>query len=330
MKGNKVTIYDIASRLNISPGTVSRVLNNSSLIGSEKRNMVLKAAEEMGYKKRKIKKQSSRSILNIKLFLPVAKYSYIHLFYDVAELILGIQKGFNDVKVNIITRINDGDNSVFQNKKLGDIDACIFAFSTPGMELISILKDRGIPYLLLNRIDINENYIAYDSGVGMQRLFKELVKKRRNLKPCYIGFSAITVSREREQGVIEACRECGIDFSENDIFRTSQINEISTHVMKEIIDGGYNSVLCFNDVFAVYFYHEAVKRNLRIPESFSLTGFDNSPVLDLLPIRIDTIDLSISRLGFEAGNYFRKRIVDRESSGIQLKIVGTYQKGETI
>ncbi len=174
MKEKKITIYDIASKLNISTSTVSRILNNSTLYSKEKRDIVFKTAEDMGYIKRPIKKQSRRAILNIKLFLPVARYSYIHLFYDVAELIMGIQDGFGEVKVNIITKINDGDISVFQNKKLGDIDGSIFAFGIPGKKLTSVLKERGIPYLLLNRTVPEEKYIANDSKAGINTLVGEL------------------------------------------------------------------------------------------------------------------------------------------------------------
>ncbi|MDT3357836.1 MAG: LacI family DNA-binding transcriptional regulator, partial [Spirochaetota bacterium] len=39
MMAKKVTVYDIAKALDISPSTVSRVLNNSSLISEEKREL---------------------------------------------------------------------------------------------------------------------------------------------------------------------------------------------------------------------------------------------------------------------------------------------------
>jgi len=330
MKEKKVTIYDIAANLNISPGTVSRVLNNSTLYSKEKRDIIFETAKKMEYKKRAIKKQSKRVILNIKLFLPVSRYSYIHLFYDVAELIVGIQDGFKEVKVNIITKINDGDISGFQNKKLGDIDGCIFAFGTPGKKMTAILKEREIPYILLNRIDSKENYIAYDSNAGMQTLIGELSKKHKKPKLCYVGFSEIKVSIERKKGVEEACKAWGIGFSKKDIYSLSTINEIATSVMSGIIKRKYNSVLCFNDVFAVYLYQEALQRGIKIPETFSLTGFDNSPVLDLLSNRIDTIELSVHKLGYEAGKYLERRIVQRNPESIQQKIIGNYIKGTTI
>ena len=45
----KVTIYDIADKLMLSPSTVSRALADNSLINIKTRTRVKKAAKEMGY-----------------------------------------------------------------------------------------------------------------------------------------------------------------------------------------------------------------------------------------------------------------------------------------
>ena len=45
----KVTIYDIADRLNLSPSTVSRALAGNFLISIDTRERIRKTAEEMGW-----------------------------------------------------------------------------------------------------------------------------------------------------------------------------------------------------------------------------------------------------------------------------------------
>ena len=45
----KVTIYDIADRLNLSPSTVSRALAGNTVINARTRAKVAEAAKEMGY-----------------------------------------------------------------------------------------------------------------------------------------------------------------------------------------------------------------------------------------------------------------------------------------
>ena len=166
----KVTVSDIARRLDISPSTVSRVLNNSSLISDERTRQILSVAEEMGYQQRNIRKQGSRAILNIQLFLPVADTALTHYFYNIAELIDSIHTGFNGVRLNISTRNNDGNIDFLSFKKTGQIDGCIFAFSTPDSRLSAELLAREIPVVLLNRKSSHFSYVYYDTSQGIQIL----------------------------------------------------------------------------------------------------------------------------------------------------------------
>ncbi len=329
----KVTVYDIAKALDISPSTVSRVLNNSSLISEEKRELILRTAEEMHYEKRSIKKQKGRAIITIRLFLPRAKFSYIHLFYDVAELLEGVQQGFGETRVNIITSLNDGDLSLFDSKKLGDIDGCIFAFTKPSEQMEELLEDRGVPFLMLNRSNPEHNYVLVDNLSGMDKLVGAMYEKRKaDLKPCFIGFSQLpSVSALREQGVVEACQRRHIPFDPQvDIIMVDSLTELNSKVIPALKERSYNAVLCFNDLMAVSLYQAALHQNWQVPHRFSLCGFDNSPMLQLMDQRIDTIEFSLRRLGMEAGLWLSSRIIDRSQAPIQKALEGTYIVGETI
>jgi len=327
----RVTVYDVARELGISSSTVSRVLNNSILISEEKRNLILQTAERLGYKKRPIRKHRNRAILNIKLFLPTHKYVSTHLFYNAADLIEGLYDGFTDVRVNIITRLAGMGGELFQSKKLGDIDGCVFAFSEPENEVYQSLVDRGVPIVELNRIHPDRNYVCCDNVGGMRRLMKELKRVRgKSLKPVYLGFSQIPfVEEQRRKGFLESLNDP--PFAVEGQTRTlDTLSEITSAFLKGLKKDGYNAILCFNDVMAVYLYQCAVASGFRIPKDFSVTGFDNSPVLELVSQRIDTINLSVFQLAREAGEWLRRRIIDRESAGIQKLIEGDYIPGGTV
>jgi LacI family transcriptional regulator len=328
----KTTVYSIAKELGISPSTVSRVLNNSSLISDTKRALILSTAERLNYQKRHIKRQGLRAIITIRLFLPAAKYSYIHLFYDVADLIDGVNSGFGETKINIITSINDGDLSLFDSKKLGDIDGCIFAFTVPSAELEGRLKERDIPFVLLNRESPENNYVMVDGFGGMGKLVDALYSKRgKALKPCYIGFAPLPgVSKRREDGFVAACRTKSIPVGSDDLYVIETIAELTDTVLAEIARKGYNALVCFNDLVAISVYQTASHRCISIPADFSLTGFDNSPILDLMDQRIDTIEFSLQRLGREAGAWLRCRTIERGTQTLQKNLEGEYIPGETI
>ncbi|HSV55635.1 MAG TPA: LacI family DNA-binding transcriptional regulator [Magnetospirillaceae bacterium] len=328
----KVTVYSIARELGLSPSTVSRVLNNSTLISESTRELILSAAERLNYSRRPIRRPAGRAIPTARLFLPPTKYSYIHLFYDVAELIDGIQAGFGETRVNIITSVNDGDLSLFDIKKLAGIDGCIFAFTVPSPSLELLLGERAIPFVLLNREVSENNYVAVDGAAGMGRLVRALWERRGpDLRPCYIGFSPLPgVSGPRGSGVLSACGELGVPMSESDIYDIETIPQLAGPAFSDILARGYNSLMCFNDLIAVTVYQAALHRGLEVPGDFSLTGFDNSPVLDLLDQRIDTLEFSVHMLGKEAGQWLRRRVIDRSEEPVQKRLEGAYVPGETI
>jgi len=327
-----VTVYDIAQELGISSGTVSRALNNSTLISDEKREEILATAERMQYHKRSIKRQHSRTIVTVRLFLPAAKYNYIHLFYDVAELIEGIQAGFGDTRVNITTSINDGNLAVFESKKLGDIDGCIFAFTEPSAALETILEEREIPFILLNRERPENNYVMIDSIGGMEKLVDVAWKKHGSaLKPCFLGFAPLEgVSKRREEGVRIRCKDLSIPFSDQDVYNLDSISELRSSILSDILEKKYNTVFCFNDMLAVSLYQSALHLSLQIPNAFSITGFDNSPILDLLDQRVNTIEFSLKKLGNRSGAWLQCRIINRDDVPIQENLEGAYILGETI
>ncbi|GAB4221779.1 MAG: LacI family DNA-binding transcriptional regulator [Spirochaetales bacterium] len=329
-KIKRVTVYDVAKELGISASTVSRVLNNSILIGEETRALILETARRMGYEKRPIRKHRNRAILNIKLFLPAHRYVSTHLFYNPAELIQGLYEGFQDVRVNIITRLAGQGGELFQTKKLGDIDGCIFAFTEPDDVVYQRLSERGIPCLELNRIHPDRDYVSCDNEGGIRRLLQELYKVQgKRLRPYYLGFSQIPfVEEQRLKGYLEGVKELQIQESSFRVIDT--LSEITPAFLKQLKKEGYTALLCFNDVVAVYCYQCALSCGLRIPEDLSLTGFDNSPVRELVSKRIDTISLSVPQLAREAGAWLRRRIIDRDLERIQKLIEGDYVPGETL
>ncbi|MDC7242820.1 MAG: LacI family DNA-binding transcriptional regulator, partial [Sphaerochaetaceae bacterium] len=238
-----------------------------------------------------------------------------------------------ETRVNIITSLNDGNLSLFDSKKLGDIDGCIFAFTTPSTELEKLLEDRVVPFILLNRSNSKNNYVIVNNMVGMKRLVENMYNKRgASLKPCFIGFSKLpSVSNQRAMGVSQACHNHNLDFNmKEDVFIVDSIEELSKNVLPIIKDRKYNGVLCFNDLLAVSLYQAALRRNWFIPDLFSLTGFDNSPILKLMEQRIDTIEFSLLQLGIEAGIWLQSQIINRSNDPIQKALEGDYILGETI
>ena len=315
----------------MSASTVSRVLNNSNLVGSDTRTRIIKAAEEMGYRKRRIRRHHGRAILNVALFLPFGTNNYLHLFYDTAEFIHALDSGIGEVRANIITVVNGPNVQLFDHKKMGDIDACVFGFTTPDPQLLEIIDARDIPVVLINRIDARRNYVVSDHAAGMQLLLDELLAVNPGVRPCYLGFPLIAqVSELRRNGLVQAAQARGVGFGLDDVYNVDSIAAITPRLIEDLLQRGYDALLCFNDVLAVYTYQCALRMGLRIPQDFSLTGFDNSPVRSLVTDPVVSVDLGVAEMGLQAGKWLRDTIMNKTGTSLQLHLPGRLIPGVTI
>ena len=331
-----ITIYDVARECNVSVSTVSRVLNGSVLVGEKRRREVEMAAQRLGFNKRPIKKHGKRVILNIELYLPETGTAFAHMFYDVSELVDGLRRGFDKVKVNVIVKINRPGEDIYSNKKLGDIDACVFAFTEPNDKLIVQLDKYKIPIVLLNRRIEGCAYVKYDDQACMSILLEKIIARhmqsgRQKVQVGYIGFAPVSRNQERKTSLDKACRRYGIDFDlRRNSFDFNAIGEMPLDFAAKLHKKKYNVIICFNDVVAISFYVNAMNNNLSIPEDFSLTGYDDSPMLEILPKRIDTIRFDVELMGWETGTWLKQRIINREGEMLEKMIVGDYVAGKTI
>jgi len=325
----RVTIYDIAADVGVSTATVSRALNGSALVGDDTARAIRAAAGRLGYRKRRIRRQAGRAILNIRVILPRRAERVQQLFYDYSDLLAGIQRGLRPNRANLVADVEGDGLDLFAHKKGGDIDGVIFAFTRPAAKVYRQLTRRGIPSLTLHRIVEGHDYITCDNAGGMRRLVAALAARRADLRPCFLRLDpAGEIADQRERGVREGCRDLGIGFARRDVVSVDRIGAIDPALARRIARRGYTAVLCFNDVVAAAFDQAARAAGVRIGEDIEITGFDNSPLRDLMRPRPDTISLPVDALGERAGAWITERIVKRSPESFCVQLPGEYVSGD--
>ena len=88
----KVTMYTLASELNMSVSAISRAFNPNSKLSVEKRTLILAAAEKAGYVPNQSASRLSQSTLNIGVLL----YEYMPSYAK--YLVSGIESAYNELK----------------------------------------------------------------------------------------------------------------------------------------------------------------------------------------------------------------------------------------
>ncbi len=324
------TVQEIARRLELSPSTVYRVLGGSQLVKDATRRRIEATAAEMGYQRRRIRRHVPRTILTIALFLPRSPDVYHRLFYDPADLLAGLAEGFDTVKTQISVSVNQPNPNLFEYKKSGNIDACVFGFTTPTEDVRALLRERSIPTIVLNRETPGCSFVSSDHLSGMRALLRRGAIGRKRVRPCYVNFTpAQSVSALRVAAFRTACRLEGVPFRDSDFIDIDSIEQIDEAMIKRLSDR-YNVVFCFNDFVAVYLYQVTLIARIPVPERLGIAGYDDSPIRRLTPQRIDTISLSPFSFGKEAGRWLRRAVIEHDMTPLQTLIPGDLVTGDTL
>lgn len=290
------TIKDIANRLGIAVSTVSKGLNGAPDISEDLRQLVLDTAVEMGYKTKKMRKESNK-----KIALFVENMEYINTGDFGYDLVLGFQQqAFRDKWEVDIIPINDS----IQAKDKYDTYMLKHGYSGAFMmgmalqdEWMRQIQTTSIPTALLdNFVKINPNvgYVGTDSYEG----FSLAVHKLYELGHRRIGFLNGTpnsmISNQREDAYKIALAENDLDFDENLMANGYYVAESAPYHVPGMLDAGATAIMCGNDLIASGVILECEKRGLKVPEDISVIGFDDIPLageINLTTIRQERIEL---------------------------------------
>ncbi len=322
-----MTVYDVAKAAGTSASTVSRVLNGSALIAPETRATVLDAADELGYRQRRVRRSASRSVLNVVVFLPRAAEAHAHLFYDAAALFAGIQKGLEPVRTHTIAALV-GSTSPFEGKKLGDIDGCIFAFCDPPGKARRLLIERGIPAVVINRLDEQFACVVNDHEAGMAAIAALVAARRPQARPAWVTVATANPVAGYRRRALLGCE--ALRMADADCFEFGSIAQIGTESVASMLEAGYDTLICVNDLVAIAAYERLSLLGVRVPHGVGLTGYDAAPVRELLSQEIVTVDLAGEAMGRQAAEQLVEAILRRELPRGRTMVAGGLIAGSTL
>lgn len=321
------TIYDIAAKAGVSSSTVSRALNESRLVSDEVRERIHRIAKDLGFEKRVIRRHRQRTILNIRLVLPRFDSPEQGLFYDVSQLINGIQKGFLPTSINVVCDLAGPSYIPFLHKKGGDTDAFIFAFHLPSDETIAIIKDRNIPFVVLNRSKSDLPCITSDHADGMEKLVDHLITTP--IKPCLIMVHGLNdIFDERRAELTTALTKKGIPFSDADIFIFDDISSIKSDALIRISET-YDTLICINDIIGSVVLSLLSCQGISVPDACQVTGFDNSPLRNLTRPLLTSVSMPVFEFGERAGKKLAEEVIEGIPTTLIERIQGTLLIGES-
>lgn len=324
------TIYDIAEAAGVSASTVSRSLKNSALVNEGVKARVMKCAKELGFERRNVKRQRSRTILNVRLVLPNPAERVRGSFYDVADLVAGLRDGFAPSSLNLVIDLAGPDFVAFPHKKGGDIDAFVFAFQRPSEEVVAELKERGVPFSVIHRFLKDMPCVAADSKKGMSQLVSHMLEKRPNLKPAFIALDEMSgIASERITALVTACQGAKVKFdAQRDVYRFSNSQSIRETTLRDL-SSRYNALICVNDIVGSAVLNELSRIGIKVPEQVLVSGFDDSPLRSLTRPLLTTVAMPVRDLACRSGQLLAGEVIEGKPQSSWVMVDGQLLVGET-
>ena len=301
------SIREVAKLANVSPATVSRVMNGTANVDEEKKERVLRAISETGF----VPNEVARS-----LFKKSAK--------TIGLIVPSIENPFFTQLANAIERTAEehgyrmilcGTGSQYEKEKtmiqmLTSMNADGIIMTTSNPEVKPLVEQCSIPVVITDRQSENISgcdYVHCDHYAGGKLAMRHLLEAGCKNIVCMKGPQDISSAKERYEGYRDVCKEMGIQEQTVDCdYDFEQGLEKTKELLKQYpeVDG----IIACNDMVAISVYKVLHQKKIAVPEEIQIIGYDNINLASLMTPELTTIAQPIEEIGKKAA----EMIIDRK------------------
>ena len=329
------TLKDIARATGVHPSTVSRALDTSSRssLSEEVVERVREAARTLGYRPNRVafslRKQKT---MTVGVMIP----DITNMIFP--PIVRGIESvmeaaGYASILVNTDSQPRREERlvEILQERGVDGIIHTAVLRSDPG---IVEAARQGLPVVTLNR-RIEETDIPYvinDEEDGIRLVF-ELLRRQGHRRIAHLaGPAELSTGRLRLKAFQAMVDEAGLGADDTMITEAERFDEEEGRRCAAEIHArasGTTAVLCANDRLALgaLSFFQSVGRSC--PKDISITGFNDMPLLELIPPGLTTVRIQQFEAGAIAARLLLSLIERPDESVPQATIlpVGLVERG---
>ncbi len=303
----RATIKDVAREANVSPATISYVLNGKENISEETKARVYAAMERLNY----IPNLSARGLANNKSKLigvvipqtePGSTLLFNNNFYS--EIMGSIEFHARMQGYHVLISATDANESYFNLAKQRNLDGIIIIGAYPD-QFFSDVKKTQIPIVLIDsyfddhyfhNIQINDRYGGYIAT-------KHLLEKGHRRIGIFTGrIKEGGVVKKRFDGYTDALKEYGLPINSEDIFEGTVDFDSGLKLADKLINKktDITAIFCIADILAIGAMKGLHNKGVKIPDDISIIGFDDLVISQYVSPSLSTVHQNITEKGEEA------------------------------
>ena len=293
------TMKEIAERLGVSLGTVSKGLNGGRDISEDLRQDILNAAVELGYTSRRSKKKDQR-----KLAVLIANMDFETEDSFGYEIVLGFRQAAfaADWAVDVLPITRDFQqahpfDAFIKQEKWSGVFLLGFSFEDPWL---TECRTTQVPTVLLDN-SVNENPhvagIGTDSDEAMNMSVTCLTELGHEKIAFLNGSAGSRISDHRMAAYLSAMHRHRLPIDPNLAVYGYYVADAAKYHVPGFLDRGATAILCGNDLIASGVIECCRSLGFYVPEDVSVIGFDDIPLAEQLAPPLTTIRQPRAALG---------------------------------
>lgn len=290
-----VTIRQIAREANVSPTTVSRVINNDySSVAKSTRERILEIVARYDYRPGE-RKQAQADVLQ--KLAGVVLPNFEPFFIDVAVKLGDV---LHELGFEILIRWSRDDFAVEQDNIERILEAGVqgilyMSTTASPKDCYAMLNERHIPYVVLDSYLQEHNVpaaVCVDGARGMYDITNYLIENGHRDIAYISGISYDTFNHNRYLGYSKALLDAGIAVDPKVIKFGSFTFNSGRECMRVLLEGkrAFTAVVCENDIIAAGALDAMKELGVTVPDEISITGFDNSLVAEITTPKLTSVE----------------------------------------
>lgn len=327
----KVTMKDIANKLELSINAISLALNDKVGLSEETRSLILKTAQEMGYLDQTRKYEKTFSSKNLCILIKRIYFRDMHFY---SKVLLGIEEEAKKNSYDVIISVLDNDeipNCIEKRRVSG-----IIVVGKIDTDYLKRVKQYQIPVILVDttsQIEATDSVMT-NNRLGAYQAVRYLIDKGFK-KIGFFGDLDYTVSvRERYWGYQEGLKHLqgiqGYSMTFQYSEKYSVLSDIEQHVIDKDVDQIIERVksvkimpevfFCSNDNAAIQLCNALKMLGYNIPSDISVMGFDDLDLCTMVMPKITTVCVNKELMGKRAIQLYMWRLLNQDDPAQKIMI----------
>lgn len=292
---DKITIRDVAKLAKVSIATVSRYINNPGSLKEANRYKVEQVVKELNYQPMAFAQRLAGGKVNT-FGLIIPGYEGVFFSYYSLEVIRDTAAALDAAGIDLHLHIYWSKDTF----RASLVDGVVFADILGNEKQLRRITEEKVPCVVINRRvdEIPVSYVAVDNFKGAYDAVEFLIRHGHKRIAHLVGDLNTQCAQERLEGYKKALEKNSIPVREEYIQKTQFSRKEARECLKSLFEAKEipTAIFCCSDDVASEVLAFAEEKNVSIPKSLSVIGFDDNPHCIYGDVMLTTVRQPIQKM----------------------------------